>query len=445
MSENSRVIWSEGMFLRPQHFQQHDRYIESLVHGRCGGLRAFDWGFGALKLERGQLAIGRLALADCRGVFPDGTPFAMPDNDELPLPLEIPENTKNSLVYLCLPLRRPDSAEIDSDAFPDSLARYRLREREVRDGNSGADGRYAVQVGGMRTRLMLAQQERAGYVCLGVAKVVEVRADKTVVLDAGFVPPALNCAAAGVLGGFLRELHGLLHTRGEALAGRVVEAGRGGASEIADFLLLQAINRYEPLLEHLGAAAALHPEEFYRLGLQLAGELATFYKAGKRPASFPVYNHDDLQATFEPLMAELRQLLSMVLEQNAVQIPLSKPKFGVYAAKRPDLGLLEGAVFVLAVKASVSAEMLRSHFPPQVKIGPVEDIQQLVRSALPGISIHSLPVAPRQLPYHAGFAYFELDKQSELWRKMSASGGFAIHIGGNFPDLELEFWAIKKG
>ena len=267
----------------------------------------------------------------------------------------------------------------------------------------------------------------------------------TVVLDDKFIPPILNCSAAKVLGGFLRELHGLLHTRGEALAGRVVESARGGASEIADFLLLQAINRHEPLLEHLSVNAALHPEEFFRLGLELAGELATFYKPGKRPVNFSAYNHDDLQATFAPLMDELRQLLSMILEQNAIQIPLQQPRPGVYAARRPDVNLLDSAIFVLAVKASVSPELLKSHFPPQVKIGPVEDIQQLVRSALPGISIHNLPVAPRQLPYHAGFSYFELNKQSELWKKMSTSGGFAIHVGGSFPDLELEFWAIKKG
>ncbi|MDD5037325.1 MAG: type VI secretion system baseplate subunit TssK [Methylococcaceae bacterium] len=445
MSENNRVIWSEGMFLRPQHFQQHDRYLENWVHGRCAGLRAFDWGFRSLKLDQGQLAIGRLALLDCRGAFADGTPFDLPDDDELPLALELPEELKNGIVYLALSQRRPDACEIDSEAFPDSLARFRLREREVRDHNSGADGRYVVQIGGLRPRLMLAGQERAGYVCLGVAKVVEVRSDKTVVLDEQFIPPVLYCSSAGVLSGFLRELHGLLHTRGEALAGRVVEAARGGASEIADFLLLQAINRYQPVLEHLGATASLHPEEFYRLGLQLAGELATFYKSGKRPISFPPYNHDDLQATFTPLMDELRQLLGMVLEQNAIQIPLSKPKFGVYAAKRPDLNLLDKAIFVLAVNAKLAPESLRTHFPPQVKIGPVEDIQQLVRSALPGISIHPLPVAPRQLPYHAGFSYFELNKQSDLWKKMSVSGGFAIHIGGNFPDLELEFWAIKKG
>lgn len=431
------------MFLRPQHFQQHDRYIEYLVNGRCRALRPFDWGFAALKLDSRQL--GKIALSECRGIFQDGTPFNMPEDDELPLPLDLSNDVKNAVVYLALPLRRPSSAEIDSDAKPDSLARYRLGEREARDYNSGADACFAVQTGGLRTRLMLANEERSGYVCLGVARIVEVRADNSVVLDDQFIPPTLNAFASSPLSGFLRELHGMLHIRGEALAGRMVEAGRGGVSEVADFMLLQLINRYEPLFEHLSRTAVLHPEDFFRIGLQLAGELSAYYKPSKRPVSFNAYDHDDLQTAFATLMQELRQLLSMVLEQNAVQIPLSKPKFGVYAAKRPDVNLLNNAVFILAANAQVPPEVLRTQFPPQTKIGPVEDIQQLVRSALPGISIHPLPVAPRQLPFHAGFSYFELNKQSDLWKKMSASGGFAIHIGGNFPELELEFWAIKKG
>lgn len=445
MSQLSRVIWSEGMFLRPQHFQQQDRFIENLVNGRCRALRSHDWGFAGVKIDRHQLAIGKLGLIAASGIFPDGTPFSLPEDDDLPRPLDVPEDVKNSVVYLVLPLRRVDLPEVDSDASEDKLARYRLGEREARDYSSGNDGQAPLQVGKLRTRLMLERQERAGYVCLGVARVIEVRADKTVILDDQFIPPALNCFGAGLLGDFLKELHGMLHTRGEALAGRVIDSGRGGVAEIADFLLLQLINRFEPLFEHLANTAALHPEGFFQVGLQLAGELSTFYRPGKRPLSFPVYNHDDLQGAFAPLMGELRQLLSMVLEQNAIQIPLSAPKFGVYAAKRPDLNLLEGAAFVLAVNAQVPPEMLRIHFPPQVKIGPVEDIQQLVRSALPGISIHALPVAPRQIPYHAGFSYFELNKQSELWKKMASSGGFAIHIGGNFPGLDLEFWAIKKG
>ncbi|WNB75625.1 type VI secretion system baseplate subunit TssK [Methylomonas koyamae] len=446
MSINNRIVWTEGMFLRPQHFQQHDRYLHTLVDGRCRGIRSHDWGLSTLAIDISQLAIGKICLNEARGIFQDGTPFYMPHEDELPLPLDVPPGTSNEIVYLALPLVRPDGIEVDSEHNPDGLARYRINHREVRDNNAGYDGRYPVQIASMRPRLLLASQERSGYLCLGVANIVEVRADKTVVLDEKYIPASLQSTASRILAGFVRELQGLLHTRGEALAARVAGASHGAAvAEVADFLLLQTINRYEPLLEHLATDSSLHPESLFSLCLQIMGDLSTFYRQNKRPANIPPYQHDDLRRCFIPLIDELRRLLSMVLEQNAIQIPLTKHSQSVYYSGRPDVKLLENAIYILAASAQVSSEMLRMHFPPQVKIGPVEEITQLVTAALPGIAIHPLPVAPRQLPYHAGCSYFELDKQSPYWKKMAESGGFAFHIGGNFPGLELEFWAIKKG
>jgi type VI secretion system protein ImpJ len=133
----------------------------------------------------------------------------------------------------------------------------------------------------------------------------------------------------------------------------------------------------------------------------------------------------------------------MVLEQNAIAIPLEERKYGVRVAPILDRALLRQASFVLAVSAKVSAEEIRKRFPTQAKIGPVEGIRQLVNIQLPGISIRPLPVAPRQIPYHAGFVYFELDKSSEYWEQLYKSGGFALHLGADFPGVELEFWAIK--
>ena len=31
MSAHNRVVWSEGLFMQPQHFQQQDRYFERYV------------------------------------------------------------------------------------------------------------------------------------------------------------------------------------------------------------------------------------------------------------------------------------------------------------------------------------------------------------------------------------------------------------------------------
>lgn len=445
MSENNRVIWSQGMFLRPQHFQQHDRYIEALIRGRNGSWRVHDWGIAKLKIDLRQLAMGKFALAECSGIFPDGTPFNLPADDELPRPIDIPADARNSIIYLSLPARLEGSIEVDSAEKPSDLARYHAVETDVRDHNTNSNEASAVMIGRLHTRLMLERQERSGYICIGVARVIESRADKNVILDEEFIPPSLDCHANPKISRFVKEICGLLHTRGEALAGRVSEAGRGGVSEISDFLLLQVVNRLEPLFEHLQNLPGMHPEALYRIMLQVAGELSTFSKPGKRPISFPVYRHDNLQLTFSYVIEEIRDCLSLVLEQNAIPIPLTSPKYGTRAAKIPDYSLLKDAFFVLAVSAQVPVEQLRSQFPSQVKIGSVEQIQQLVRSALPGIAVHPLPAAPRQIPYHAGFSYFELNKKSELWRQMHKSGGFAIHIAGDFPGLELEFWAIKKG
>jgi type VI secretion system protein ImpJ len=55
-----------------------------------------------------------------------------------------------------------------------------------------------------------------------------------------------------------------------------------------------------------------------------------------------------------------------------------------------------------------------------------------------------LPVAPRELPYNAGFNYFEMDTSHELWRELAQSGSLALHISGSLPGLQIECWAIKK-
>jgi type VI secretion system protein ImpJ len=207
--------------------------------------------------------------------------------------------------------------------------------------------------------------------------------------------------------------------------------------------MLQLVNRYEPLLVHLSNLRALHPERLYADLLALAGDLATFTSQGRRPGGFPAYNHDDLASCFLPLMADLRRSLSMVLEQNAFQIELLERAYGVRVAVIANPDLIKTATFVLAVAADLPGEQVRKQFPTQVKIGPVEKIRDLVNLHLPGVALRPLPVAPRQIPYHAGNNYFELDTTSEFWRGLDRSGGLAIHVAGDFPGLKLEFWAIR--
>ena len=443
MSRHNRVIWREGMFRRPQHFQQHDRYIEGLVEGRCARLRPYAWGLYDLQLDKELLAQGKLVVTVCRGVFPDGTPFNVPDEDDPPPPLDVPENTKNAKVFLALPVRQRSAEEMTDSDDVDSPARCLTDEVTVRDYNVGDDSDAEVLTGKLRLQLLLEKDERGAHTTIPLTRITEVRADKNVTLDDKFLASCLDCRAVPRLHGFVKEVHGLLRHRAEALAARITQAGSGGASEVADFMILQTVNRQEPLFTHLVDMTGLHPEDLYRIGTQTAGELATFASKQRRPTPLPPYRHDDLEATFEPLMASLRASLSMVIEQNAIAIPLKEHKYGIRVAVLTDRTLLDSASFVLAANADMAADLLRRRLPAQSKIGPVEKIRQLVNLALPGIILRPLPVAPRQIPYHAGFTYFELDRSGELWGELKTSGGFAFFVGAEFPGLTLEFWAIK--
>jgi len=142
-------------------------------------------------------------------------------------------------------------------------------------------------------------------------------------------------------------------------------------------------------------------------------------------------------------MAALRASLSAVLEQSAIPIPIESKKFGISVAMVADRALYSTAVFILAARADVPAEELRRRFPAQLKLGPVEKIRDLVNLQLPGVPVLPVPVAPRQIPYHAGFVYFELDQSNELWGQLKSSGGIAMHLAGEFPGLTMEFWAIR--
>lgn len=445
MSENNKTVWSEGMFLRPQHFQQQERYLQTWVKERCGGLQPYDWGIKKLTVDTRQLSLGKFALTECSGIFPDGTPFRLPEDDDLPLPIEIPLDVENSLIYLALPVHYVGAVEVNMTEANNQLARYHASEEEVRDYTLASNNTATVLVAKLHTGFRLEKQECAGYLTIGVARVIESRNDKTIVLDNNYIPPCIDCNTMPLLHSYLQEIQGLLHTRGEAVAGRLIEAGKGGVAQNSDILLLQLINRIEPLLAHLQTLPALHPERFYRYALQWAGELATFYTDAKRPLSFSPYLHEDLSRTFDEVMNELRRLLSTVLEQTAIQIPLIALKFGLLGAQLTDSTLIKHAVFIIAAKAQVPLEKLRNSLPSQIKIAPAEYIQTVVNSALPGISIQVLPATPRQIPYHQGFVYFELNQSGDYWKKMEASGGFAIQTAGDFPGLELEFWAIKRG
>ncbi len=153
----------------------------------------------------------------------------------------------------------------------------------------------------------------------------------------------------------------------------------------------------------------------------------------------PIYDHDDLAGCFSKLMLMLRQGLSLVMEDQAIQLPLNERS--PWPEHRHGAGDQHGASsgFVPGGQSQRAGRTPANPFPAQMKVAPVSKIRDLVQLQLPGIMLRAMPVAPPQIPWHAGYSYFELEKGSELWHEMDKSGAFALHLAGEFPVLIWSF------
>ncbi|HTJ02952.1 MAG TPA: type VI secretion system baseplate subunit TssK, partial [Methylovirgula sp.] len=138
------------MFVRPQHFQQYDRWIEHLVERRAGALRAHGWGLSSLAFDTELLALGRLSITACTGVMPDGTVIDIPNGMAPPLPLTVPPNTKERLVKLAIPVRPRDGAEVAADAI--DVRRYEVLTSSVRDATAPQREAMEIRVGRLNLR-----------------------------------------------------------------------------------------------------------------------------------------------------------------------------------------------------------------------------------------------------------------------------------------------------
>jgi type VI secretion system protein ImpJ len=444
MTWTNRILWHEGIFLRAQHFQQQDRWLEATLRARVAALRPYPWGITSLAIDRSLLATGRFAVLSVSGIFEDGTTFEIPRDADHPTVLEVPSNTKNELVFLAVPIGQAGALEVASgDA---GGARWGVHGFEAFDTHSASPHPAEIQVGRLRLRYMLESETRNGYFCIGLARISEVKAGQVVLDDAGWMPPTMLVAAVPALAGLVTFLAGILNQRGNALDLRLAQPGQRGLDEITDFQLLQVINRFEGLLLHWSQAGQLHPHDLYEALLQLEAELATFKEAGKRrPTEYRPYRHDDLQRSFAPVVADIRRWLADKIDDRTVSIKLEVKPFGYRLAILPDPNIVRSARIILVVQAQVPLETLRVRFPGQLKIGSQDEIKSFVTSAVPGgITVKPIPTIPKQLPPYENAVYFELDPHTDYWRKIQSAGNLVLHVAGDVPGLWMELWALRS-
>ena len=447
VSRMSKVLWGEGLFLRPQHFQRQDAYHEARLQDLSQTLHPYAWGARRVRFDPHALSGGTLRPLDLSAVFPDGETYDAPAHDSLPDAVslhELPPGIQSTVVYLALPLLRDDGANC-ADAEGTVLARYRQANRDTQDLFTDAVEAELSYLS-KAVKLLTDDQPRDAYSTVAVARVRRTSSGGFE-LDDEFIPPSAQLQASPFLHRELRAVLDALQAKVDALYGlhrqtsqNIIEFRSG---DIASFWLLHTINSSFSALAHLLHHPQLHPERLHQELLRMAGALLTFSNANQL-SDLPVYRHDQPEASFRKLLEIVRALLDTVISTRYFKIALNEVKPS-YHLGRLDSQRIDGeASFYLSVSASMPAQELIQSVPVRFKVGAPDDVEKCVLSALPGVKLVHAAQVPAAIPVRPGSHYFELDARGALYERMLKSQSLMIYVPAGIAELKMELVAVTS-
>jgi len=439
----AKVVWKEGLFMRPQHFQQNDRHFTHELMTRTKELGSNAWGLFDLNIDKHYLSAGKIVLNQASGVMPDGTLFDISSKTDT-LSLEIkPEDSSKSL-YLALPITMHHSDEVHFQGQNNRVTRLIAHDiSDIPNTNAGEMSEADVTAARYNFKLLLEEDINEGYVKIKLGNVADVSSSGAISMDENYIPTFLHLHASKELIAKMQELMSTLSYRAEKLSQKLSDSNVQ-ATELGDYLMLQLLNKTDSRLHYYFSQDRIHPSELFLELSSLIGELAVFMKKEKRILEPFVYEHEKQGESFDKVLAELNNMLSMVLEQNSVSLAVEKQKYGIYTSKIAEKSMINSSSFVFAVKADMDGEKLKKLLQSNLKMGSIETIRDLVNYHLGGFKLKSLATAPRQIPYKVNYVYFKVELEAEDKEKLARSGGFAFHLSGELPNVEYTLWAIRN-
>jgi len=449
MIQPRKLVWTEGLFMTPQHLQQSDQYTESIVHSRVHAIVPYDWGINEVQFDERALTAGQVRLGKCQGVFADGTPFYIGDRGEdqveaRPLEGAFPAALEALDVFLAVPSPRETAANVALDpAKAGPATRMVAAQVSVPDVNTGRND-TVITWGRSNLRILFGTEPRDAFETIRVAQLVRDRTG-AIVLRPTYIPPVLRIYASdSLMKGMRRVLSALVGKQKSLADGRRMRTAASvdfQASDTAKFWMLHTMNSFIPLFSHLVDHGDCHPEQAYLAIGSLIGELCTF-AADADPTAIPKFNYLELGDCFEPMFDLAVRLISEVMAESYTVVPLEKRDDGMYLGKFEDPKLPRTHELFLEAKGPDEG-ILRERLPKLMKVGSWTQIGYILNAAMPGVEVGIEYRPPGAIPVKPGLVYLRVGQSGNYWNDILGSGTIAIYQPIDPQKVDLRLIAVK--
>ncbi|PYP91734.1 MAG: type VI secretion system baseplate subunit TssK [Candidatus Angelobacter sp. Gp1-AA117] len=444
----SRVVWSEGMYLGPQHFQIQNRYFEDSVRFAIEQTWFEPWGLSSYELDGSAIENGRVSLISAHGIFEDGLVFdSTAGCDPLPAERNIRDvflpSAESLMVALAVPRWQERQQNCALNGNPEN-SRYRASERHIRDLNTGADGKPVKLC---EKNIQIITQDEIGDDLLTIP-LARIRRNGAggFMYDPAFVPPCTKLTASRRLMDFLGQFIEIFEEKRKALMLPRKSGGfQAGLSqlEISNFWFLHAINDALAVLKHLHASKRGHPEELFRELSRVAGALCTF-NLESDPNTLPLYDHRNLEYCFGALGQHIREHLEILVPSNTVNITIQPTPPNFYFGDVTDQRCFGRSRWIIGIGSSTGEAEVLTKAPYLVKVCSGLFVSELVRRAMPGLTLVHLPVPPSAISPRVDLQYFSISKSGPCWDHICDTRRVGIYIPNELPDAAVELRVVLE-
>ncbi len=434
----------------PHHLQQLDLYHEGLLDARMRSVHPYGWGVVSQEIDTEALAAGQLQLLRFFGVLPDGLLLSFERGQpEAPAARPVEEHFKPSQrvldVFLGVPKERDGAESYAAGNKVAPVARFVELQRPVAD-LADPSSLLPVAFARRNVKVLFGDESREDFECIKLAEVTRDKAGVLKLVDT-YIPPCLRVDSSPFIMSGVRLLMRLLVAKQRELAQTRRHRDRSSpeltASDVTRFFQLNTLNSIIPVVNHVLDAGDLAPLELYLRLIQCAGQLHSFSPDGD-PSKLPKFQFINLRATFEELFARFVELLRTVALEQCLSIPLEARGDGVYLAKLEDERLARCTSFLLAVRSDLSERLVADQLPKLAKVATWDELQNLVRSATPGIPVQATHRPPPEVPMRSGVVYFSLETLGTRWKNVVRERSLAVYLPSPFAPAEtkLELLAV---
>ncbi len=440
MRFDGQVHWSEGLFIQPQHLQQMQTNMNSLIRAQRKFSVPFDYGFYDLELDPEALTTRRVVIKRFSAVMPDGTEISMPGNckvETLELSLENSGQTEVD-IYLTVPTLSTTESNLKSDSKTN--ARYTLKENLVVDENTGEN--EIPLISRNINAFLLTDVKNANdctYIQLCRLRWVSINAGQpSLQLVNDYMPPFVSlskdCPLLKISSELIFQLKSAKNSILEQFESEIFDPNSLSGSKVLQMMILRIASLYAARLD-----SELVPGRISTFALYLELISLLFELEAVNPSSsyepVPHYDHDNLKPVIETLLKRIRGILLRGGVSSALAFEFYE-KNSVLQLEDLDERVFSTKNLFLAVQFTGN---LRDRVD-DIEVG--DNFRLIDRKSLSdrirGVKLLEIRNPPQYLPNIAHTLWFRLDCDSSerIWKYINEEKNMVIDCAGDlFPNL----------